>query len=109
TTLSYRAQASVGGKLAQVGTRLIESTARKLADQFFVKFTATVGGSPGEAVPVAGAAVAEGAENRSAIEPAVAPAAAVPARATEKTTSRGLMIVLGALAAAAVVLLLLSR
>ncbi len=38
TLLSYAAQAQVGGKIAQLGARLIDSTARKLADQFFATF-----------------------------------------------------------------------
>lgn len=36
TSLSYTANAQVGGKLAQVGSRLIDSVARKMADDFFV-------------------------------------------------------------------------
>jgi hypothetical protein len=35
TILSYTVSANVGGKLAQIGGRLIDSTAKKLADQFF--------------------------------------------------------------------------
>jgi carbon monoxide dehydrogenase subunit G len=35
TTLSYTANAQVGGKLAQVGSRLIDNVARKMADDFF--------------------------------------------------------------------------
>ena len=38
TVLSYEAQARVGGKIAQLGGRLIDSTARKLANEFFAKF-----------------------------------------------------------------------
>jgi carbon monoxide dehydrogenase subunit G len=44
TVLTYSADAQVGGKIAQVGARLIEGTARKLADEFFGKFAALVGG-----------------------------------------------------------------
>ncbi|MBY0508843.1 MAG: carbon monoxide dehydrogenase subunit G [Rhodospirillaceae bacterium] len=40
TLLSYEVDASVGGKLAQIGGRLIDSTAKKLADEFFAKFSA---------------------------------------------------------------------
>jgi carbon monoxide dehydrogenase subunit G len=40
TKLSYVADASVGGKLAQIGSRLVEATAKKLADQFFDRFAA---------------------------------------------------------------------
>ncbi len=38
TILTYEAQANVGGKLAQLGARLIEATARDQADKFFTKF-----------------------------------------------------------------------
>jgi hypothetical protein len=43
TLMRYEAQAEVGGKLAQLGGRLIDSAAKKLADQFFEKFAAVVG------------------------------------------------------------------
>jgi carbon monoxide dehydrogenase subunit G len=42
TVLRYRAQAAVGGKLAQVGSRMIETTARKMADEFFTNFKAAL-------------------------------------------------------------------
>ena len=42
TKLAYTAKASVGGKLAQIGSRLIDGVARKMADEFFVKFNARV-------------------------------------------------------------------
>ena len=38
TTLRYTAKAEIGGKLAQLGSRLIQSTARKLAANFFTSF-----------------------------------------------------------------------
>lgn len=40
TILTYTAQASVGGKIAQIGARLVDSTAKKLADEFFKRFVA---------------------------------------------------------------------
>ena len=46
TLMRYDVKADVGGKLAQLGGRLIDSTAKKLADEFFEKFTAIVGGAP---------------------------------------------------------------
>jgi carbon monoxide dehydrogenase subunit G len=46
TVLSYDVDAQVGGKIAQVGARLIQGTARKLADQFFSKFAESVGAPP---------------------------------------------------------------
>ena len=38
TRLSYEAKAEIGGKLAQLGSRLIQSTAKKLAAKFFGSF-----------------------------------------------------------------------
>ena len=43
TLLSYNVEAQIGGKLAQLGQRLINGAAKKLADQFFVKFAGAVG------------------------------------------------------------------
>lgn len=40
TQLHYEVNAQVGGKLAQIGARLIDSTARKMAEDFFAKFVA---------------------------------------------------------------------
>lgn len=38
TVLRYGVSAQVGGKLAQIGSRLIDGTARKMADEFFTRF-----------------------------------------------------------------------
>ena len=43
TVLKYAAKADVGGKIAQLGSRLIESTSKKLAGQFFSSFGEKVG------------------------------------------------------------------
>tara|TARA_B100000676_G_C18082861_1_gene852552 strand:+ start:222 stop:809 length:588 start_codon:yes stop_codon:yes gene_type:complete len=48
TILTYKATAQVGGKLAQIGSRLIDSTAKKMAGQFFGKFAEEVGTEPTE-------------------------------------------------------------
>lgn len=64
TVLNYNVDAQVGGKIAQVGARLIDGTAKKLADEFFGKFATMVGGPP----PAEAAAVAP--------TPAPAPSAA---------------------------------
>lgn len=53
TILRYTADAQVGGKLAQIGSRLIDGTAKKLADEFFAAFAARLAG------PVAGDSPAE--------------------------------------------------
>ncbi len=47
TRLIYDVEAKVGGKLAQLGSRIIDGFARKMADQFFQRFQETVEG-PGE-------------------------------------------------------------
>ena len=44
TLLTYEATGQVGGKLAQIGSRLIDSTAKKMANEFFGKFAEMVGG-----------------------------------------------------------------
>ena len=55
TILSYRVEAQVGGKLAQVGSRLIDGVARKMANDFFAKFAA-VGAAPAPPEVAPGAA-----------------------------------------------------
>ena len=42
TLLSYNVEAQIGGKLAQLGQRLINSAAKKTADDFFAKFATVV-------------------------------------------------------------------
>jgi hypothetical protein len=56
TVLSYTADAQVGGKIAQIGARLIDGAAKKLADEFFSKFSEVVGeGAPAPDAATAGA------------------------------------------------------
>ncbi len=71
TTLSYQAKANVGGKLAQIGQRLIDGAARQIADDFFAKFADTVGTG-------AEAAADEAARRAEAIALAESEAAGVP-------------------------------
>ena len=42
TVLTYNVEAQIGGKLAQLGQRLVNGAAKKLADEFFKKFAAAV-------------------------------------------------------------------
>ncbi|SCB39341.1 SRPBCC family protein [Rhizobium multihospitium] len=44
TILQYEAKAQVGGKIAQLGSRLVDSSAKKLAQQFFADFTTAING-----------------------------------------------------------------
>jgi len=55
TALSYTVKAQVGGKLAQIGSRLVDGAAAKLADDFFARFTEAVAVKVG-AAPAAPAA-----------------------------------------------------
>jgi uncharacterized protein len=52
TQLDYTAQASVAGKLGQIGGRLMDASARQLADWFFAAFKAQLSGPTAEARPV---------------------------------------------------------
>jgi len=75
TLMRYEVTASVGGKLAQIGARLIDATAKKMADDFFNRFSAQVASRAG--------AVRAGSETvATAVAPAIVPAApAMPAPA----------------------------
>ncbi|MDH3321268.1 MAG: carbon monoxide dehydrogenase subunit G [Betaproteobacteria bacterium] len=47
TLLSYDVKANVGGKLAQIGSRLVDAAAKKISKDFFAAFNAKVGGQHG--------------------------------------------------------------
>jgi carbon monoxide dehydrogenase subunit G len=95
TKLNYDVDAQVGGKIAQVGARLIDGTAKKLADEFFGKFAAMVGGPPPpEAAPTSAAATAP-------------MAGAAPAAAAQRGYRHWLIIGIGALVL--IVIFLASR
>ena len=100
TILKYDVDADVGGKLAQIGGRLLEGTSKKLAGEFFDNFeTALKGGTAEGAAPAAETPEA-GAE---APEPAAADAAPREIAAEGKGSSRvwlilGAVFVIGALA-----------
>jgi carbon monoxide dehydrogenase subunit G len=53
TLLKYEVHAQIGGKLAQIGSRLVDGAARKMADEFFTAFAAAVEAQSG-AAPAAG-------------------------------------------------------
>ncbi len=58
TVMSYVVKANVGGKLAQIGSRLIDGTAKKMADEFFTRFVTLAGAAPAAAEAAAAPAVA---------------------------------------------------
>jgi uncharacterized protein len=58
TRLTYEVEASVGGKIAQLGSRIIDGFAKKMADDFFARFQDAVEGPDDEVVhPAADGAV----------------------------------------------------
>jgi uncharacterized protein len=70
TILTYAAKAQVGGKLAQLGSRLVDGTAKMMADQFFTSFSARVAPAAGD--PASGGVAApepDYAEARSIADP----------------------------------------
>jgi uncharacterized protein len=70
TRLSYTAKASVGGKLAQVGSRLIDGVARKMADDFFTAFNRKLGGSaPQQPAAAARDSIEAGGASKAAVTP----------------------------------------
>lgn len=84
TLLTYEAEAQIGGKLAQIGSRLIDGFARKYADEFFAKFAQIVGdGSVAEpaAATVEQADAAEAQTVPSSSLPAATPAPPAPVSA----------------------------
>jgi carbon monoxide dehydrogenase subunit G len=95
TILTYTATAQVGGKLAQIGSRLIDSTAKKMANEFFGKFAEQVGTS--DAAPPAEAPE----------ETAVTPEPAAPTSTEESKGGISPMIWIGGLIAVVVIGLLI--
>ena len=82
TKLSYVVEANVGGKLAQIGSRLIDATARQMAENFFAKFAQIVaaGSAPAAAAaaPAAGAAAPAPGGSVDAPQPGGAPPSNAP-------------------------------
>ncbi len=84
TILYYDVEARVGGKLAQIGSRLIDATAKKMANDFFARFAEAVGG------------------------PAPEKAAEIPVPAEEAAPAGALRPLFWALGVVAIVLVLLA-
>lgn len=90
TALTYAVKAQVGGKLAQIGSRLIDGAAAKIADDFFARFSERL--AP------------------AAVENAEAPSVVAPTAPVVTSTARGRMIRWVAIAAILIVLgILYSR
>jgi carbon monoxide dehydrogenase subunit G len=69
TVLKYEVRAQVGGKIAQLGARLIDATARQYADIFFDRFSAAVSSAPPKSIAASPLKAGE-----EALAPAVRPA-----------------------------------
>jgi hypothetical protein len=100
TELAYNAKANVGGKLAQIGQRLIDGAAKQIADDFFKRFSAAVipAVEPDptvEAMAEAGGAVGTAADAR------------VPAQSSEPVAREGLAPQVWVVGLIAVVVILL--
>ena len=74
TLLRYTAQAEIGGKLASVGSRLVQAVAKKNADDFFAAFTRQLGGAPATAPEAALQPAAPGLAPQAAPVPGWGPA-----------------------------------
>jgi len=94
TVLHYTAQAHVGGKLAQIGSRLIDATARKMAEDFFGRFVAAVAPDPAAS---AGSAAPAGSVARVASMPEAAAAPADGVRLHPAVWVTGLVAIVGAM------------
>jgi hypothetical protein len=77
TVLAYVANAQVGGKLAQLGARLIDSTAKKLADEFFKSLAERISEPAADPVPEM-AQPAPAGNVAAAVAPTVPPVAPAP-------------------------------
>ena len=85
TVLDYTCKASVGGKLAQIGSRLVDAAAKKMADEFFTKFNAELARRNPSAVIAA-----------SATAPKPAPGADLGTMGSSGSTGMGGLIIITA-------------
>jgi len=105
TKLVYRANAQVGGRLAQVGARLIDGVAKKMAEEFFGRFTEALAPEmpAGAAVDDAADGVAAGAAQGATPHAAGTAAVASSARAAGGGNKLWLWATLGVVVAVALV------
>ena len=124
TILRYTVSANVGGKLAQIGSRLIDATARKMAEEFFSRFATLVAerASADRAAPAADAAIppsAAASESGAPLAepvpappppppPAMSTAAAAAEASPARRTINPTMWIVGLIAAAVLILLVFA-
>jgi len=85
TELTYSAQAHVGGKLAQIGSRLIDSVAKKMSDDFFKAFNSELGGNTAPAAQQN----ASTSSSSTSVVPALAASSAPASNTTSSIPSTG--------------------
>ncbi|MBU6271519.1 MAG: carbon monoxide dehydrogenase subunit G [Betaproteobacteria bacterium] len=90
TLLRYGAKAQVGGKIAQIGSRLVDSAAEKVAGEFFAAFEKYLTEQAAAAAPAAEAPAAAVEGAAPATEAAAAPSAAAPTSAPTQPAAGGL-------------------
>jgi carbon monoxide dehydrogenase subunit G len=91
TLVRYTASAAVGGKLGQIGARMLDSAAKQMADQFFTRLGQSLGGQGQAAAPVTAVI------GQAASAPSVTPAsAAVAGQANTSEWVRVMWFLLGA-------------
>jgi len=95
TVLHYSADAQIGGKLAQIGSRLVEGTARKLADEFFAAFA--VRAAPAAPQVVAGTPAGEAAAAQPVSQPAPVVASATSSGLSPVLWIIGLVVIVAAI------------
>jgi uncharacterized protein len=79
TLLRYNVEAQVGGKIAQLGARLVDGVAKSMADKFFTSFAAAVGPGPAGAAEPPASSVKAAAPPVARSTPSAAPPA-IPAK-----------------------------
>ena len=102
TALTYNAKADVGGKLAQIGQRLIDGAARQIADDFFERFAGAIA-----AASSVGSAGPEGEVVMDSSAPSLEPPPAIPDEAQAKREGLAPEIWVVGLVAVIIILLIL--
>jgi carbon monoxide dehydrogenase subunit G len=100
TRLRYTAQAQVGGRLAQVGARLIDGVTKRMADDFFTRFVRELG-QEGEAAAGVAVAATRPQPPAAASAPVSAPVTAAGASAAASTPATTIAVIAAAVSATA--------
>ena len=69
--MSYQVTASVGGKLAQIGSRLVTGAAKKMANDFFKRFVRSLSGDPSMEVEIENLVLDKGVLDKGVLDKSV--------------------------------------